>query len=147
MGVGENLLCALTIVSASVSLYLVTTEKDNDRLVRTVGTMSIFYGLWAVKNLLTTKPYEKGHYAFFTCAAGCYGLRKVEAAKYLAVLGAVGVLAAFVIAGKRVLLWPASKTAYVSKKPLYWAYVMQVYFAQSLLLWGLVSYKLVCALL
>ena len=147
MSASETALMMLTIVSASISLYLVGTAADADSLIKTVIGMTVFYGAWALLNLFTTKPYEKGHFAFFTCTFGCASLGKFEAAKYFAVVGSAAVVLAFLIAGKRIFGWPATKTAYVSKKPLYWVYVIQVYFAMSLVLWGLVTYKLVDALI
>jgi len=145
----ENFLTLLMPVSVGASLYLVTTATGTVSLVQAVLGISLFYGLWALLNLFTTKPYEKGHFAFFTCALGCGGALRDAGhfTGYLAVIGAAGCLAAFMIAGKRVLGWPASKTAHVSKKTLYWVYVMQAYFLASFALWGLVTYKLYGALL
>jgi len=142
MSAVENALTALMPLSVAATIYMVLTAPSDSNLLSRIAGVAAFYSLWAIFNLLTTKPYERGHYALIPCCVGCLLADSWRYGSVLALAGGAGTLLAFVIAGQRVLLWSASKTAHVSKKPLYWVYVLQVYFLASLFSWGLITYKL-----
>jgi len=142
MSAQENVLTALMPSSVAATIYLVFTARSDGDLLGRIAGIAAFYSAWAILNLVTTKPYEKGHYALIPCCVGCLLADSWRYGKVLALIGAAGTLLAFMIAGKRVLMWPASKTAHVSTKPLYWVYVLQVYFLASLFSWSLITYKL-----
>ena len=142
MSAFENALTALMPTSAATTLYAVITAKTDSDLLDRIAFIAAFYSIWAIFNLLTTKPYEKGQYTLIPCCVGCLLADSWHYGKLLALVGGAGTLLAFMIAGKRVLSWPASKTAHVSNKPLYWVYVLQAYFLASLASWSLITYRL-----
>ena len=144
MSTRENILMGLLLPSVAASVALAATAQDKKTLFVRAGSISGFYAAWALFNKFTTKPYEKGHFAFLTCLSGCVIVESMPAlGRGLASSGAAAAFIAFVIAGQRVLGWPASKLAHVSKKTLMWARVMQIYFVCSLGSWGYICYRLV----
>lgn len=144
----ENVLMALMPISVITSLGLVYTAEGSGELYRVMSLISGFYTCWALLNKFTTKPYEKGHIPLGICLAGCLLESQMQYAGYLAAVGAAGTWAAFAIAGfGRVLAWPPSKTAYVSKKTLMWAHVLRLYFAASLVSWAYFTIRLAKAAL
>eukprot|EP00929_Paragymnodinium_shiwhaense_P122613 TRINITY_DN95506_c0_g1_i1.p1 TRINITY_DN95506_c0_g1~~TRINITY_DN95506_c0_g1_i1.p1 ORF type:complete len:159 (-),score=17.92 TRINITY_DN95506_c0_g1_i1:236-712(-) len=136
----ENFLTVLMPLSVTSASFLVATATTAE-LCNRVAAISAFYGCWAVYNVLTTKPQEKGHYPLFLCMLGC--LSNSSTGRYVAIFGGSVTWLFFIIAGKLgVLTFPASKLAYVSKKTLYWALVVKTYFVASLLLWAYIVYRL-----
>lgn len=143
MSTRENLLMGLLLPSVAASVILTATANNKASLFGRAAGISSFYAAWALFNKFTTKPYEKGHFAFLTCLSGCVIVESMPAlGRGLASSGAAAAFLAFVIAGQRVLGWPASKVAHVSKKTLVWARVMQVYFVCSFGSWGYLCYRL-----
>ena len=100
----------------------------------------LFAGGQALLNRLTIKPYERGYYPLSLCLVGC--LVRGSYGNYVALAGAAGTWVAFVVASKRVLGWPPSKSAYLAKKTLVWAHVLRLYFLASLGSWGYICYRL-----
>ena len=151
MALHENVLMTLMPVSLVASIYVVTTADDVAALYESCGLVAGFYLAWALLNKFTTKPYEKGHIPLGLCFGGCAWIQTnmgpSHYGAYLAIVGAAGTWLAFAIAGfTRVFPWPASKTAYVSKKTLLWAHTLRLYFAVSLCSWAYFTYRLVKAL-
>ena len=97
--------------------------------------LSVFYGIWSVRNRFFQSPAERGYYAFSTCALGCQLGLHSAAGRACAVLGALAVFGAFAFAAQSVLRWPLAKLAYVAKKTLTWALFMRVYYVSSLVFW------------
>ena len=110
-------------------------------LLQTAAALSIFYGLWAVKNRLTTIKAERGYSPMFMTALGCIYAQQ-NGNKHLAMGGAMMVILTFLIASTKVLGWPASKLAHVSKKTKAWAYVTKAYYASSIASWSVIAYLL-----
>lgn len=138
----ETLFMALMPASQAVAIHALHAVWSGEReLLPVVTAMSTFYALWAIKNRLTTIKAEKGHYPLIMTLIGCVYAQRGGGAS-LALLGALGVLLAFLLAATRVLRWPASKLAYVSKKTLGWAMVMKLYYVSSIASWGAVAYML-----
>ena len=151
MALHENVLMTLMPVSLVASIYVVTTADDVAALYKSCGLVAGFYLAWALLNKFTTKPYEKGHIPLGLCFGGCCGSKPTWVQAITVPTSQSWVLPAlelaFAIAGfTRVFPWPASKTAYVSKKTLLWAHTLRLYFAVSLCSWAYFTYRLVKAL-
>jgi len=147
MTLWENSLTVLMPLSVASSIFLVATSSA-PVLYYCVAAVAFFYGSWAMYNLLTTKPGERGQFPLFLCMIGCLvgnssGNRIAIWGKYIAILGAATTLLFFAIAGsKGVLTLPASKLAHKANKTLYWAWVVKAYFVASFCLWALIVYRL-----
>lgn len=139
MSVYANTLMALMPVSVVTSAGAILTA-DSHTLTDRMSGVALFYLTWALLNKFTTKPYEKGHFPLGILLAGC--MIKGKYGGYLAVVGSFGTWIAFAVASTRVFSWPASKTAYVSKKTLVWARVLQAYFAASLCTWAYFTFRI-----
>ena len=151
MVIHENILMGLMPLSLIGSVYLIMSANTAAAVYKACSLVSGFYLAWALLNKFTTKPYEKGHIPLGLCFGGCAWVQahlgSDQIGGCLAILGAAGTWLAFAIAGfTRVFVWPASKTAYVSKKTLLWAHTLRLYFATSLCSWAYFTYRLVKAL-
>ena len=136
----ENVLMALMPTSIATSIYLVVVASTTENLHRSVAAISAFYCSWAIFNFLTTKPQEKGQYPLLLCCVGC--LLGGRIGRYMAITGSLGTCLAFAFVGQKIASWPASKLAYMSRKTLTWAHIMQLYVATSFGAWAFFTYRL-----
>ena len=143
MGVYERGLMILMPTSQMVAwVGYVATFTGHITIDRLCLGLSVFYGIWAVRNRFFQNPGERGYYAFTFCAIGCHIGLKTATGRAFAVMGALAIFGAFAVAAQRVLVWPLSKLAYVAKKTLTWALFMRVYYVSSLLFWPLAALKM-----
>ena len=135
MTASENIFMALMPISQTAAWL--SLMKFKLPLSTVLPIFSLFYALWALKKVVVDGDrIERGHFTMgLTFVGSAFIGLESRAGRVVTMAGLFTVLASFVIAGMKVLQWPASKLAHVVKKTLLWAYIIKAYFISSLAFW------------